>query len=137
MSETHEWHVEKYAKLFAQLEKIKAENAALRAQIESASKQEPDAWEVTRTLATGSYDRIPLLFSSDPQEVQIGTRVIPLIPRPTIPAGYQLVPVEYQLVPVKPTFKMLLAMIEEWDSVGKRTAEDNYKAMLKVAKETI
>ena len=44
MSETHEWQVEKYAKLFAQLEKIKAENASLRAQIEAASKQEPILW---------------------------------------------------------------------------------------------
>ena len=52
----------------------------------------------------------------------------PLYTHPHIPDGYQLVPVE-------PTFKMLLAMIEEWDSGGKRTAEDNYKAMLKVAKE--
>jgi hypothetical protein len=53
--------------------------------VKEYSEMEAVAWEVTRTLATGPYDRLPRLFSTDPLEVQIGTRVIPLVPRPNTP----------------------------------------------------
>ena len=48
-------------------------------------------------------------------------------------APKQAEPEGYKLVPVEPSHAMLLALINEWDSVGGLTMYENYRAMLAAA----
>ena len=86
------------------------ENAALRAQIEAARKQD----NIPSYCGVGGVGRIVRLSS-------------PLYTHQPIPDGCQLVPVE-------PTFKMLDEIVgNDFSYTGLKA---RYKAMLKVAKET-
>lgn len=41
----------------------------------------------------------------------------------------------FALVPVEPTHKMLIILFDQWESEGRMTMTDNYKAMIKAAQE--
>lgn len=50
-------------------------------------------------------------------------------------ASRAAVPDGFVLVPMEPTDHMLLSLMNQWDSTGNRTMEQNYAAMLAAAPE--
>jgi len=61
-----------------ELADVTDERDVLQAKLTALEKQEPTAWQVTNSLATNAYNRIPTLNKVEPLEVRPGVKVEPL-----------------------------------------------------------